>query len=544
MTRRTVERWRASAAGAVFGAALCSGLAPRLAAADQFTVDNCLDGKVFSGDSLCYPRCAPGYQGIAEVCWGSCPAGTHDDGALCRRDANVIGADNSGCPWYDKCGLTFSRGCSTCPDGYHNDGCTCRVDVLITPKPSYGRGAGETPFRVCNSTSFTNAVPARTTTPEDFTVVFMADPQPPRSRAGSNDPDTSSRVNAEQVQAVNDVVHANGGRWDSSGLLTRGGGDPITNPTAVVIAGDLTEYWHDSEVDTFMSYWGHTADPSSVPNVAFPVYLGLGNHDCSNNVGDCGWPARGGGGDGKNGCAKNAVGFMKAMMSCNMVPNFPASTVQSYDTASLAYSWNIGRYHFVMLNNFPTYERSAIGVSSALGWLRTNLAAATAAGKHSVLVFHDPDEHWRDFGRESFGEFRNVVAANDVVAVFVGHYHDYLGRADAAGPLELEGAHAGQEISVALRVLDQDKRERYPVPLFFSGNPIYNTFLLVRFTGSFINVAAMDSTGGAPKFKCPDKAACMQTITIAPTTNASVANQLQARPAKQVRTRRAPVRQR
>ena len=92
--------------------------------------------------ALCYPACAPGYYGVGPVCWQSCPAGWTDTGAFCHHDGQIIGADNSSCPWYDKCGLTFAQGCSSCPPGYANDGCTCRIDPQDVAKNSYGRGAG------------------------------------------------------------------------------------------------------------------------------------------------------------------------------------------------------------------------------------------------------------------------------------------------------------------------------------------------------------------------------------------------------------------
>lgn len=92
--------------------------------------------------ALCYPYCPAGYTGVGPVCWESCPAGYKDDGAFCRRDAHITSADNSGCPWYDKCGLTFARGCSKCPAGYTNDGCTCRKDAHIFAKATQTRGAG------------------------------------------------------------------------------------------------------------------------------------------------------------------------------------------------------------------------------------------------------------------------------------------------------------------------------------------------------------------------------------------------------------------
>lgn len=91
---------------------------------------------------LCYNYCASGYYGVGPVCWQACPAGYRDDGTACWLDASIISANNSSCPWYDQCGLTFARGCSTCPAGYRNDGCTCRRDVSMFYKHSYGRGAG------------------------------------------------------------------------------------------------------------------------------------------------------------------------------------------------------------------------------------------------------------------------------------------------------------------------------------------------------------------------------------------------------------------
>lgn len=92
---------------------------------------------------LCYPACPSGMYGVGPTCWQTCPNGYSDDGALCRRNAKIISADNSQCPWYDVCGLTLSRNCSKCPAGYVNDGCTCRVDAHIVAKKTQARGAGE-----------------------------------------------------------------------------------------------------------------------------------------------------------------------------------------------------------------------------------------------------------------------------------------------------------------------------------------------------------------------------------------------------------------
>lgn len=94
---------------------------------------------------LCRRPCPPGFDGVGPVCWRRCPAGMNDDGAFCRRDVQIISSNNSACPWYDVCGLTFARGCSTCPPGFQNDGCTCRIDAWIFAKESHGRGVGDLP---------------------------------------------------------------------------------------------------------------------------------------------------------------------------------------------------------------------------------------------------------------------------------------------------------------------------------------------------------------------------------------------------------------
>lgn len=95
---------------------------------------------------LCYPKCKNGYYGVGPVCWSYCPEGWRDDGALCNnRGGWTAAADNSKCPWYDICGLTFSRGCSNCDKypGTSNHGCTCHKWMKVIAKKTYGRGIGK-----------------------------------------------------------------------------------------------------------------------------------------------------------------------------------------------------------------------------------------------------------------------------------------------------------------------------------------------------------------------------------------------------------------
>ncbi len=104
----------------------------------------CPEGETLE-HGLCYRSCPAGYTGDGPVCWKDCPAGFHDDGVTCRKDLSIVRSDRHGCPWYDVCGVTFARGCTTCPEGYRNDGCTCVRDARIIGQDAQGRGAGTIP---------------------------------------------------------------------------------------------------------------------------------------------------------------------------------------------------------------------------------------------------------------------------------------------------------------------------------------------------------------------------------------------------------------
>lgn len=118
---------------------------------DTRGIHTCPSGWEKSG-LLCYPKCKKGYYGVGPVCWSYCPSGWRDDGALCNnRGGWTKAADNSDCPWYDVCGLTFARGCSNCNKypGTSNHGCTCHKWMEVRAKKTYGRGVGK-PLQCAN----------------------------------------------------------------------------------------------------------------------------------------------------------------------------------------------------------------------------------------------------------------------------------------------------------------------------------------------------------------------------------------------------------
>ncbi|APR80748.1 Hypothetical protein A7982_06095 [Minicystis rosea] len=412
----------------------------------------CNGGKV-EQDGLCYKPCKSGDSGVGPVCWKSCPAGYKDDGALCRKDLQTI------------------------------------------TKSSYGRGAGTVP-PTCATPSFTKPVPP-VTDRGTFTMIFASDPQFVRSEtepkcAASDDACTerkSKAANRDQAQAINDVQKTADplrpgvtGFWPTTAALTRGGGSAISAPKALVINGDLTEDWWPQWVDLLEQTY------TLKGSIKWPVYLGLGNHEYDNHWNDAWWR------EplyylslGSRGAAANARDFMKTMIHCDKVPNFPASSVQSFDKKSLAYSWNVGSYHFVELHNYPTYERKEIEISSSIPWLKTDLAAATAAGRKIVLNFHQYDT---ESMKADDQDFLQAIAGQNVVAVFTGHVHRHHGYT---------GKIHGTKI-----------------PYFRAGASDYHTFLLAEFGEDYMNVGVIDSTNGAPTFKDPTENDNLRTFAVPP----------------------------
>jgi hypothetical protein len=155
------------------------------------------------GGALCYPKCRDGYKsdGVA-ICYGQCPAGSVDVGALCRDGCREGYHDVAGVCWENtpagsvNVGALIRDGCragfrdvagvcwGSCPGGWNDDGATCRENIgwngccnrgaygeclgcatggtvrgkesyvpatrarqsyvpATKAKPSYGRGAGE-----------------------------------------------------------------------------------------------------------------------------------------------------------------------------------------------------------------------------------------------------------------------------------------------------------------------------------------------------------------------------------------------------------------
>lgn len=129
----------------------------------------CAAGRVMEA-GLCYLACGGQYPiGVGPVCWKKCRSGYKDDGAVCRKDADIFAKDSYGrgvgrpmpcggnypeldaALCYVKCRDGYvGRGpvCwRYCPEGYKDDGGTCRKDAEIYKKENIYRGMGIAPNR-------------------------------------------------------------------------------------------------------------------------------------------------------------------------------------------------------------------------------------------------------------------------------------------------------------------------------------------------------------------------------------------------------------
>jgi hypothetical protein len=154
---------------------------------------------------------------------------------------------------------------------------------------------------------------------------------------------------------------------------------------------------------------------------------------------------------------------------------------------SLSYSFDKGNIHFVQLQYKPDHKADlgkvvtieevlsfgikgspSFKITQSYDWLKSDLTAATAAGKYCVINMHDFDS--------SDQKFLDAIRNQNVVAIFAGHIHEDYGQ---VGTLN-NGV--------------------YDIPWFRSGSAECQRFLLAEFHHKYMNVATISAEGGQPKF--------------------------------------------
>ena len=140
---------------------------------------------------------------------------------------------------------------------------------------------------------------------------------------------------------------------------------------------------------------------------------------------------------------EHAIGYFKSAF-CKKIPAFETDRITRYDSSrlvaivvfnapllhnlltlfhslsSLAYSWDEGRYHFVHLHYYPTFEIASMNYQSSLRWLERDLQTAKDADLATIIFVHAVQ------GLNQAME--GIVLGMNVKAIIAGHTHRCLHR--------------------------------------------------------------------------------------------------------------------
>lgn len=180
-------------------------------------------------------------------------------------------------------------------------------------------------------------------------------------------------------------------------------------PKALVLNGDITQYFHRSQ---HLKYKRIFHDIEGLQEF-FPS---LGNHDY-----DQGHATYNGDAWYQGTCnGEHGIGYIRRAF-CGKVKGFEAKRrLTRYHSDSLAYSWEEGRYHFVHVHYYPTYENAALGIRSSIDWLENDLKRASKTNHTNILFIHSV--------RHLSNQIGEMLLANNVAVIFAGHLHRCFGR--------------------------------------------------------------------------------------------------------------------
>lgn len=114
---------------------------------------------------------------------------------------------------------------------------------------------------------------------------------------------------------------------------------------------------------------------------------------------------------------EHAIGYFKSGF-CGKIPSFHPDRLLRYDSSSLAYSWEEGRYHFVHSHYYPSYEMASVNYHMSLEWLERDLQLAYDAGLKSVIFVHAAQ------GLNKAME--TILLGKNVRLIIAGHTHRCL----------------------------------------------------------------------------------------------------------------------
>lgn len=254
----------------------------------------------------------------------------------------------------------------------------------------------------------------------------------------------------------------------------------VNNFAGVVINGDLTSFGsQNNHLKQFQNIYSPLALETN-------VWFGLGNHDYENPVNDCGlkfWI-------NYNYCSADMVQFLanSILLSKNSLSSYDIAEYKKNSVAignlrnvsgSLSYSWNVGNFHFIQLNNYPTYKTNftrgfksgfaswKIDISPTIlddgtlsAWLKNDLDNAVKNGQKIILNMHQYDYNDKN-------NLRGLAPyAKFIKAIFVGHLHgEYGHKTDLVFPAATNNSNIS-------------------IPIIYSGSAIFNRFVKADFSNS------------------------------------------------------------
>jgi len=298
----------------------------------------------------------------------------------------------------------------------------------------------------------------------DFSMIFASDPQlwwvcstsECKRQAGGSEKDGGNLSNTWHVDSMQKLSNSIG----------------FGNFAGAIFNGDLTAFGHKNEFAKYLEFYEK--------KTTINLWPGLGNHDYANNIDDC----------AQNNCASRMVTYLKdrvKSLNVNRFDYYEGNThykfpsLRKYYTGSLAYSWDIGKYHFIQLNNFPSYEtnfnswnfgkarRDYFQIRKAFDWLKYDLRMAKKAGKKIIINMHDTRQHFKSSDRSTF---YNILKDYPVVAIFAGHIHQHY--------YYVYNEYAGTK----------------KIPVFRCGSAQYNKYLRVNFKNNHMEIYTVDSVEG------------------------------------------------
>ncbi len=403
-------------------------------------------------------------------------------------------------------GTSFDSATWTVPGPRGGSGYTWAKDFNGDGKTDIASAIGSATYmNLSTGSSFTSSTWGSSALADStFSMVFMSDPQFNWScqDEGNTTNDycrvAANRAKDEETQALEtNMNHASAIRaiHTSMGSSFKG----------VVINGDLTAFGNkDGELSRFGDVY---------LSLGVPVWPGLGNHDYQNNVNDCGAKAWA----NWNYCAADMAQFLanyarsSDQISNNDVTKYDENFAQAQDqrnvSGSLAYSWDIGKFHFVQLNNYPTYTESFtrgynsgisswdIDITSPAAWLNADLAAA-GADRKIILNWHKYGDVYSDSTARAGLIAMLAPYAGSIEAIFVGHFHGWFGPRETLSFPAVTTAVPATATTPAIPV-----RAAINVPVIYSGSAIYNRFIRADFdtrTGCTITISVIATSSGSP----------------------------------------------